>query len=109
MADKRIDEVTADAEVTGSEKIPVDDGGTAKFATVAQVKDFVLARIAATVAACRRRRAAAQNAVDYHPQNSEKSVGSTKYTHPGWYGFDGDDVLGDFERSVNHHKKQSGF
>ena len=53
--------------------------------------------------------AAAQNAVDYHPQNSEKSVGSTKYTHPGWYGFDGDDVLGDFERSVNHHKKQSGF
>ena len=51
MADKRIDEVTADAEVTGSEKIPVDDGGTAKFATVAQVKDFVLARIAALTAA----------------------------------------------------------
>lgn len=51
MADKRIDEVTADAEVTGSEKIPVDDGGVAKFATVAQVKDFVLARIAALTAA----------------------------------------------------------
>ena len=51
MADKKIDEVTADAEVTGSEKVPVDDGGVAKFATVAQVKDYVLARIAALTAA----------------------------------------------------------
>ena len=51
MADKKIDEVTADAEVTGSEKIPVDDGGVAKFATVTQVNDFVLARIAALTAA----------------------------------------------------------
>lgn len=51
MADKRIDEVAADIDVTGSEKIPVDDGGVAKFVTVEQVKDSVLAKIAALAAA----------------------------------------------------------
>ena len=51
MADKKISEATADDSVTGAEKIPVDDGGSAKFATTAQVKDYVLAQIAALTAA----------------------------------------------------------
>ena len=51
MADKKISEATADDSVTGAEKIPVDDGGSAKFATTAQVKDYVLAQIAALAAA----------------------------------------------------------
>lgn len=51
MADKKISEATADDAVGGGEKIPVDDGGSAKFATTAQIKDYVLAQIAALTAA----------------------------------------------------------
>ena len=51
MADKKISEATADDSVTGVEKVPVDDGGSAKFATTAQIKDYVLAQIAALTAA----------------------------------------------------------
>ena len=51
MADKKISEATADDSVTGAEKIPVDDGGVAKYATTAQLKDYVLSQIAAISAA----------------------------------------------------------
>lgn len=46
MADKKISEATPDAEMTGTEKIPLDDGGVAKFATTEQFKNFVLAKAA---------------------------------------------------------------
>ena len=51
MADKKISEVTPDDAVTGAEKFPIDDGGTAKCATIAQVKDYVLAQITGASAA----------------------------------------------------------
>lgn len=45
--DRRIDDVTPDTNVTGVEKVPVSDGGTAKFCTVEQIKDFVATKFAA--------------------------------------------------------------
>ena len=45
--DRRIDDATPDADVTGAEKIPVSDGGTPKFATIEQIKDFVATKFAA--------------------------------------------------------------
>ena len=52
---------------------------------------------------------AAKNAMDYHPQNSVKSVASAKYAHPEWYGMEDDEVLNDFENGVEYRKKQNGF
>ena len=51
MADMTIDDVTADMNVTGVEKFPASDGGTAKSVTTAQIRDFVLAALAASDAA----------------------------------------------------------
>ena len=45
--DRRIDDATPDTDVTGVEKIPVSDGGTPKFATIEQIKDFVATKFAA--------------------------------------------------------------
>ena len=42
-----IDDATPDTSVGGGELIPVSDAGSPKSMTVAQVKDYVLARIAA--------------------------------------------------------------
>lgn len=47
MADRKISEATPDTEMTGAEKIPLDDGGVAKFATTGQLKDYTLAQLAA--------------------------------------------------------------
>lgn len=47
MADMTIDDATQDTTVTGGEKMPASDGGAAKSISVAQIKDFVLAQIAA--------------------------------------------------------------
>jgi len=46
-----IDDATPDTSVGGGELIPVSDAGNPKCMTVAQVKDYVLARIAALTAA----------------------------------------------------------
>jgi hypothetical protein len=46
-----IDDATPDTSVGGGELIPVSDAGSPKCMTVAQVKDYVLARIAALTAA----------------------------------------------------------
>lgn len=46
-----IDDATPDTSVGGGEMIPVSDAGIPKCMTVAQVKDYVLARIAALTAA----------------------------------------------------------
>lgn len=51
MSDMTIDEATADTQVTGVEKLPASDGGTAKSVTTAQIRDFVLAELAASDAA----------------------------------------------------------
>ena len=51
MADMTIDEATQDTTVTGVEKLPASDGGAAKSVSVSQIKDFVLAQIAAMTAA----------------------------------------------------------
>lgn len=51
MADMTIDEATQDTTVTGVEKLPASDGGAAKSVSVSQIKDFVLAQIAAMSAA----------------------------------------------------------
>lgn len=45
--DRRIDEATPDTDVTGVEKVPVSDGGTAKCLTIEQIKDFVATKFAA--------------------------------------------------------------
>lgn len=45
--DRRIDDATPDTDVTGVEKIPVSDGGTPKFATIEQIKNFVATEFAA--------------------------------------------------------------
>ena len=45
--DRRIDDATPDTDVTGVEKIPVSDGGTPKFATIEQIKNFVATKFAA--------------------------------------------------------------
>lgn len=45
--DRRIDDATPDTNVTGVEKVPVSDGGTAKCLTVEQIKDFVATKFAA--------------------------------------------------------------
>lgn len=46
MADMTIDDATPDSSVTGVEKFPASDGGAAKSVTVAQIKDYVFAKIA---------------------------------------------------------------
>ena len=51
MADMTIDDATQDTNVTGVEKLPASDGGAAKSVSVSQIKDFVLAQIAAMSAA----------------------------------------------------------
>ena len=51
MADMTIDDATQDTNVTGVEKLPASDGGAAKSVSVSQIKDFVLAQIAAMTAA----------------------------------------------------------
>ena len=51
MSDRKIDEATPDTNIGGGEKIPMDDAGTAKFATTGQIKDYVLAQLAAAAAA----------------------------------------------------------
>lgn len=44
------------------------------------------------------------NGIGYHPQTSRKTVASTKYAHPGYFGINSDDVLNDFQKSVEHNK-----
>lgn len=51
MSDRKIDEATPDTNIGGGEKIPMDDAGAAKFATTGQIKDYVLAQLAAAAAA----------------------------------------------------------
>lgn len=51
MSDMTIDEATQDTSVGGGELIPVSDAGSPKSMSVSQVKDYVLARIAALEAA----------------------------------------------------------
>lgn len=51
MSDRKIDEATPDTNIGGGEKIPMDDAGAAKFATTGQIKDYVLAQLAASAAA----------------------------------------------------------
>ena len=46
MADMTIDDATADTQITGVEKLPASDGGTAKSVTVGQIRDFVVAELA---------------------------------------------------------------
>ena len=51
MADMTIDEATADTNVTGVEKMPASDGGAPKSVTTGQIRDFILAELAASDAA----------------------------------------------------------
>ena len=51
MSEMTIDEATRDASVGGGELVPVSDAGTPKSMSVSQIKDYVLARIAALDAA----------------------------------------------------------
>jgi len=51
MSDMTIDEATQDTSVGGGELIPVSDAGSPKSMSIAQIKDYVLAQIAALTAA----------------------------------------------------------
>lgn len=51
MSDMTIDEATQDTSVGGGELIPVSDAGSPKSMSVSQIKEYVLAQIAALTAA----------------------------------------------------------
>jgi len=51
MSDMTIDEATRDEAVGGNELVPVSDAGAPRSMSVAQIKDYVLAQIAALTAA----------------------------------------------------------